>query len=83
MRTKRDIKEGEQLLVEYDQFMENQPLEVRRKLMRWWLDGPCQCTRCMREEKEQQKVVAKKDSVADWDIQEKVVFPEDLLKLKN
>ena len=83
VRTKRDIKEGEQLLVEYDQFMENQPLEVRRKRMRRWLDGPCQCTRCMREEKEQQKVVAKKDSVADWDIQEKVVFPEDLLKLKN
>ena len=85
VKAKRDIKEGEQLLVEYDQFMEDQPLEIRRKRMRRWLDGPCQCTRCVREEEDQKQAggKARRDSKVDWDDMPEVLFPEDLLKLKN
>ena len=49
----RDLKEGEHLFVEYDGFMSDQPLEVRRKTMWRWLDGPCMCSRCVREAREQ------------------------------
>jgi hypothetical protein len=79
VRARRNIEKGEQLLVEYDQFMRDQPLEVRRKRMYRWLDGPCQCLRCVTEEEERRNEVKVE---TDWDdIPDKVVFPEDLLKL--
>ena len=40
VRARRNIRKGEQLLVEYDQFMRDQPLEVRRKRMFRWLARP-------------------------------------------
>ena len=77
VRARRNIRKGEQLLVEYDQFMRDQPLEVRRKRMYRWLDGPCQCLRCVAEEAEKRSEVRIK---SDWDdIPDKAVFPEDLL----
>lgn len=78
VRARRDIQKGEQLLVEYDQFMRDQPLEIRRKRMYRWLDGPCQCERCVREE-EQRRYEVNVEPTWD-DIPEKPVFPEDLLK---
>jgi hypothetical protein len=59
----RDIKKGEQLFVEYDGFMADQPLENRRKRMWRWLDGPCQCVRCVREERERMDGKWKRDSL--------------------
>lgn len=80
IRARRNIEEGEQLLVEYDQFMRDQPLEIRRKRMYRWLDGACPCPRCLAEEAEQKKNGGVVQS--EWDdILDKAVFPEDLLKL--
>jgi hypothetical protein len=79
VRARCNIRKGEQLLVEYDQFMRDQPLEVRRKRMFRWLSRPCQCTRCVREE-EEKKGDTRVDEVMWDDIPDKAVFPEDLLK---
>ena len=82
-----DIKAGEQLFVQYNNFVSEEPLEVRRKAMERWLDGPCQCTRCVREEREQKAARADGsvgvEGTAKWDVMEKAVFPEDLLKFKK
>ena len=79
VRARRDIEEGEQVLVEYDQFMRDQPLETRRERYYRWLDAPCQCSRCLAEEEEAARTGMEGES--DWDdLTEKVVFPEDLLK---
>ena len=85
VKARRNIDGGEQLLVEYDQFIRNQPLEARRKRMMRWLDGPCLCTRCIREEREKKEAVARKSNEVrpEWDIPQEIVFPEDLLNLKN
>lgn len=48
---KRDIKKGEQLLLEYDQFQGKNSLADRRERYRKWLGSDCQCTRCVREER--------------------------------
>ena len=79
VRARRNIRKGEQLLVEYDQFMRDQPLEVRRKRMFRWLARPCQCERCVTEE-EELKGRVRVDEVLWDDIPEKAVFPEDSLK---
>jgi hypothetical protein len=47
----RDVVAGEQLFVEYDGFMHDSPLEDRRARLAKWIDGPCLCTRCVREER--------------------------------
>lgn len=39
-------------VVEYDSYMRDQPLEVRRKRLRKWFDADCQCERCLKEEAE-------------------------------
>jgi hypothetical protein len=46
----RDVVAGDQLFVEYDGFMHSSPLEARRERLSKWIDGPCLCTRCVREE---------------------------------
>lgn len=46
----RDISKGEQLFVNYNGFMAEQTLAKRRDVFWRWLDGPCQCSRCLREE---------------------------------
>lgn len=81
----RQIKQGEQLFVIYDGYMRNEPLAARRKKLQRWLDGPCQCTRCTREEEQQQQQQQSSavEGEAVWDVEEKPVFPEDCLKLKN
>jgi SET domain-containing protein len=79
VRARRDIEEGEQLLVEYDQFMRKQPLHARRERYYRWLNAPCQCSRCLAEEEEAARTDIKAGN--DWDdLTEKAVFPEDLLK---
>jgi hypothetical protein len=50
LRLSRDVVAGEQLFVEYDGFMHSSPLEARRERLSKWIDGPCLCTRCVREE---------------------------------
>ena len=78
VKARRSIKLGEQMLVKYDQIMRDQPLAARRKRIYRWLDGPCMCTRCIREEEESKHQVP---AGRDWDDSgEEVVFPEDLLK---
>ena len=79
VRARSNVQKNEQLLVEYDQFMRDQPLEVRRKRMFRWLAGPCRCTRCVRDE-EAMKGRVRVDEVLWDDIPDKAVFPEDLLK---
>ena len=87
MKASRYIKKGEQLFVEYDGFVSLQPLEDRRKRLRRWIDGPCQCTRCVREEKDQLEQAESGGSVSssdssNWDTGDKPVFPEDKLRRK-
>ena len=48
----QDIKKGEELYLSYIGPCEGWPLEVRRDKLSSWFGGDCQCTRCMREEKE-------------------------------
>ncbi|KAF7197054.1 hypothetical protein HII31_01479 [Pseudocercospora fuligena] len=81
MTTTRRIHEGEQLFVEYDSFMNDKPLEERRRRLCRWLDGPCQCSRCAREEAELSRTASPLTSSfgsSDWDTDEKPVLPEDL-----
>jgi len=50
LRVSRDVVAGEQLFVEYDGFMHDCDLETRRDRLAKWIDGPCLCSRCVREE---------------------------------
>ncbi|KAK4634124.1 hypothetical protein CLAFUW4_01193 [Fulvia fulva] len=50
MVTTQDVSKGEQLFVCYDGFMDEKPLNERRDRFWQWINGPCQCTRCVREE---------------------------------
>lgn len=89
IRVNQDVKQGEQLFVDYDGFMEGSTLQARRKRLRKWLDEGCQCTKCRRQEAEQVAVGenctcgcgrCKDDGgsgLADWDVAEKPVLPED------
>ena len=82
------IKMGEQMLVSYDQYLNDATLDERRTSMWKWLDGPCQCTKCMREEEMRQKSSRglsssasseDKDSKLTWDNpDERPILPEDL-----
>ena len=80
------------MFVVYDGFIEDQPLDHRRERLWKWLDGPCQCERCVSEEKiaelkeQAEPVEGTLQSAAqkrEWDVEEKPVFPEDALNLKN
>lgn len=91
VRTIRDIEAGEQLFVEYDSFMADEPIAKRRDRLRRWLNGPCQCTRCVREEAEMREngedvefdptASFSSDTTSgtgsSWDMDEKPIFPED------
>ncbi|TKA83390.1 hypothetical protein B0A55_01007 [Friedmanniomyces simplex] len=83
--TQKEVKAGEQLLVVYDQYLEDDPARERRKRMWRWLDGDCRCTRCVREEEEEVgEAEAARPSVngtgvLTWDTAEKPVLPEDLI----
>lgn len=46
----RDVGKGEQLFVIYDGSLTHANLATRRESLWRWLNGPCQCTRCQREE---------------------------------
>jgi hypothetical protein len=73
---RRDIGKGEQIFIEYDAFMNTSPLEKRRSRLRKWLNCPCQCTRCVREEAEASGS-SPVSSDPDWDCDERPVLPED------
>ncbi|EME49410.1 hypothetical protein DOTSEDRAFT_76727 [Dothistroma septosporum NZE10] len=83
MVTTQDVSRGEQLFISYDGFMEDKPLEGRRKRFRRWINGPCQCTRCMREEAQARELLGQSfssspsGSSGDWDNEEKPRLPED------
>lgn len=50
MRVSKDVVEGEQLFVEYDGFVHDDPVGERRQRLARWIDGPCMCSRCVLEE---------------------------------
>lgn len=55
LTTTRDVHKGEQLLVEYDRFVHEEKVGVRRNRLRRWLVGDCECGRCVREAKEEKE----------------------------
>lgn len=85
------VREGEQLLLMYDGFMFGQPVGKRRRRLRKWFDGECQCVKCAREEAEERARAGGveggwgcgcggrvgHEGVAEWDVVDKPVFPED------
>lgn len=52
MTTTKDVAKSEQLFVEYDSFEHKKPLQQRRERLSKWIDGPCLCSRCAREDQE-------------------------------
>lgn len=80
-----DIESGQQLLICYDPFMENQPLEARRERFWKWINGPCHCDLCLMEEEESSSDGSRSMSISSgsWDTDEKPVFPEDLFDFVN
>ncbi|SMR45340.1 unnamed protein product [Zymoseptoria tritici ST99CH_3D1] len=74
--TNRDVSKGEQLFVEYDCYVSGQSVAARRKRLRRWLDGDCQCGRCVREAEEVDGKAEVKVDMA-WDSAVKPVLPED------
>lgn len=84
----RDIRRGEQMFVIYDGYIENLLVHERRKKLWRWLDGPCQCERCVSEEHAARKNRSAERGLSEfdkpeWDPEDKPVFPEDFLNLKN
>lgn len=53
VRVLRDVAAGEQLFVEYDSYAHEKPLEARRRHLAQWFER-CMCSRCAREEREEQ-----------------------------
>lgn len=51
MHVSRDVAAGEQLFVEYDSYIHDEPVDERRRRLTKWIDGSCMCTRCVREDK--------------------------------
>lgn len=68
MRVSRDVVAGEQLFVEYDGFEHDKPVEERRERLTRWIDGPCMCSRCVREEQAQRDTASGNDQMQDWQI---------------
>lgn len=50
MRVSRDVVAGEQLFVEYDSYIHDEPVDERRRRLTKWIDGSCMCSRCVRED---------------------------------
>lgn len=84
MTAKRDIECGEQLFVCYNTYMEDKSLEDRRETFRRWINGPCQCSRCLREEEQMSgsggstPSLTFSSSSSGWDSDDKPVLPEDI-----
>ncbi|GAB7322194.1 hypothetical protein MBLNU13_g03199t2 [Cladosporium sp. NU13] len=68
MRVSKDVVAGEQLFVEYDGFEHDKPVAERRKRLTRWIDGPCMCSRCVREEQAQQGMVPGNGQMQDGQI---------------
>ncbi|PPJ55423.1 hypothetical protein CBER1_02729 [Cercospora berteroae] len=58
LETKRSVKEGEQLFIEYDAFQHHKPVKERRAKLRLWLSEDCVCTRCVEEVKAEEEKAA-------------------------
>ena len=65
MRVSKDVAAGEQLFVEYDGFEHDKPVDERRKRLTRWIDGPCMCSRCVREEQAQRVPVSGNEHMQD------------------
>jgi hypothetical protein len=84
LRLSRDAVAGEQLFVEYDGFMHGCSLGERRERLEKWIDGPCLCTRCVREEERAAALALLQDSavgekrMTSWDMCDQPTLPEDL-----
>ena len=87
VRTLRDIRQGEQLFVEYDAFAHEKHYTERRKVLKRWLVTDCLCKRCVREESEELekggvggRLDGEDEQSADesraWDVGERVELPE-------
>jgi hypothetical protein len=76
VQTMNEVAKGEQLFVHYDTYVQDQPLAKRRKRLRRWLAGDCQCTKCMREEELYNSDGSVKMDMS-WDTDVKVKLPED------
>lgn len=83
LQLQKSVSKDEQLFVRYDGYIDDLPLNERRESMWRWLDGPCQCERCVAEERSFLLDGASICEKPFWDPEEKPVFPEDLLNLKN
>ncbi|KAK5170484.1 uncharacterized protein LTR77_005072 [Saxophila tyrrhenica] len=75
------MRAGEQLFVEYDAFLSGEGVGRRREGLWRWLEGPCGCGRCLREEEEEEgrRVDEKMEGVElgkgkEWDGGEKPVL---------
>lgn len=85
LTARSNIDAGEQLLVCYDGYMDDEPLHVRRERFAHWINGPCRCSRCLREEDELQRAgkgdgllpADRASAAATWDTEEKPRLPED------
>lgn len=58
LETKRPIKAGEQLFIEYDAFQHHKSVKERRAKLRLWLSEDCVCTRCVEEVKAEEETKA-------------------------
>ena len=65
MRVSKDVAAGEQLFVEYDAFEHDKSVDERRKRLTRWIDGPCMCSRCVREEQAQRVPVSGNEHMQD------------------
>lgn len=68
MRVSKDVVAGEQLFVEYDGFEHDKPVDERRKRLTRWIDGPCMCSRCVREEQAQRDAQVGNEQMQDGQI---------------
>lgn len=68
MRVSKDVVAGEQLFVEYDGFEHDKPVDQRRKRLTRWIDGPCMCSRCVREEQALQDAQLGNEQMQDGQI---------------
>jgi len=68
MRVSKYVVAGEQLFVEYDGFEHDKPVDERRERLTRWIDGPCMCSRCVREEQAQREAASGNDQMQDGQI---------------
>lgn len=80
MKASQDVKKGEQFFVAYDGYISSLPLVERRKRLARWLNGPCQCSRCAREEREEMSAEHRaaeiRAGLPNWDPTPPPLLPE-------